>query len=633
MTQFEFTYHNDKPYKYFLEDSLEDNKAKFFVHGKKRSVIDRVLHLKGFVPLNINGKNYHVTRESYNDFLDKFPILPLVEDVQNLQNVIDKLLLDVNQPTQADLHVLYQNQQTLEAKIKILGRKSIYYKQDSKSSDAILKVLSQQEILIKTLIDKEAIWKETLPWLGTNEEDLNLNSLFYKNFPPEAPKDTDTRLWSLERNLKRGMNTELFNSDPTSFGPSWTNYKVYDKSLRELTASVTDEEVKELYENLEGTLDHFTDKSREFLKNYIQNFDDRTPIVALRLLLDHPEFYDSAITICNAWALAKDYSSKITSVQMISIEEGKDLLIQSLQNHFFENLSFVYKHINNLKPDASIPQEKEAVLKEFSLNKAKKVVEAMLLESKDFTIARIKYNMKQDELSELFKRFKLINHNLFIPNGPDGAMESVIPCFAGTQSYLKALFGDDAILLAAVFGMSPIKEIWDDIFKGQHQTGINIPGVQPMTKPDNLNSLLNGFYLHDVYHAETASYVPKAHRYIFSRLLFITQAYFKDHPNTQLRDSLYNHIDMEHSNYRIKLNRFQIMNNREPTTKELNEIHADAFIETIKHNHRFEKSIVDSDLRKLIWNDRKNWIALGLTKEQLKLIIDSAEDNFFTENF
>ncbi|MBJ7450080.1 MAG: hypothetical protein JHC93_06975, partial [Parachlamydiales bacterium] len=402
MGLFDFNYNKAKPYNFYSESTLEDDKIKFEVHGKKRTFLNKKLSLRGFVPLVFNGKEHHVPKKSYDNFIEKFPVTKAVEEIKEFQNKVQTLITDIkDQPTKSKLHELYLFQGGLENRIDMLKSRAPLYEKHNESKEAIKAVFESQTLINALLNDQEAVWKLSLNWVKQKEQDTPLSDIFYKKNPPPQPKFTDDRVWSLDRNLKRGVHKELFEHSKTWFEPSWINPKAYSESLDDLTETVSDDELSEF-------LTKWQNDPKSFLENFILNVEDRTPIVALKAMMIDPDFHDSAITICVAWSLARDFGSHILRVKVTSLEEGKEAFIKNIQHHYY--LSFVQlRDVYNMHVS-------DSYLNAFALVKANEHFKELSLNSKSMMLTHVDFVMSINDLPDLYAILRdRVKFNLFTP--------------------------------------------------------------------------------------------------------------------------------------------------------------------------------------------------------------------------
>lgn len=100
----------------------------------------------------------------------------------------------------------------------------------------------------------------------------------------------------------------------------------------------------------------------------------------------------------------------------------------------------------------------------------------------------------------------------------------VVPSFGLLQAGLDARYGEDAMRLKPVFGVSGIEEIIADVGAHERVIGLSYPDGPEATLDDGVDVGHFGFSNHDYSHADGGSKVPRAYRAVLPRVHAAVQA-------------------------------------------------------------------------------------------------------------
>lgn len=117
-----------------------------------------------------------------------------------------------------------------------------------------------------------------------------------------------------------------------------------------------------------------------------------------------------------------------------------------------------------------------------------------------------------EKFQEIFKLFRPQGHLL------SGVKRLVIPSFSIMKSYLKALFGTDAVTMVPEFGIATSSQFEIDIPRNRHTFAIHFPKVSGLEAGDGhyFGKYLSS--LHDFYHSHRASLIPFERRLAYLRV-------------------------------------------------------------------------------------------------------------------
>jgi len=238
-------------------------------------------------------------------------------------------------------------------------------------------------------------------------------------------------------------------------------------------------------------------------------------------------------------------------------------------------------------------------------------------------------SLSQSDLPILIKGVvEVIKYTLFYPYERQGPSQWVMPAYGYFDYYLKAAYDTEAIYRLTTADISTALDIYDDLTKMQHQTGINLPGIESNLEADGANCGLLGFTMHDNYHCDTASNIPPHHHLtnqrIFSKCL--TPCFQKKiNQDQQTRAELFLVIDRDHYYYRYRTEdlerKFAIgLIDQTEFDRQLPQEKTLAFVDMLQR--RLKRALYFdgfSQVRHMILKDSEHWIDLGWTQEQLEV--------------
>lgn len=134
-------------------------------------------------------------------------------------------------------------------------------------------------------------------------------------------------------------------------------------------------------------------------------------------------------------------------------------------------------------------------------------------------------------------------------------VKTLIPSIELMRAYLKTKFGEQAVWVNPVIGLSTEQDIIDGCLKAMRDMAVHFPQVKLPATADGILAEWFDFTLHDFYHAFAASAIPAKHKELFIRIRLIAKSCLLDSSDYKSNPSIFDLtlsslIDMEHSPYR-----------------------------------------------------------------------------------